>query len=1215
MDAIADSKRRLTERATELKQTEPNFARFMAAAVASVDADDLKPSATEAFEALLRKAYTRLGKREGKPHRVYDFPPEKPGDPDQLEIFSADTPFIVDSVLAAIRAKGGTIRLIAHPVLHLDPESYRLLDGPAPGATAESLLLVQLEPLPSAEARAALIAEIDGTLTDVVRATRAWQPMLDRLRQVKADWTAHPPNAPAPLVTEAENFLDWLAEHNFTFLGIREYRLEGDGADAKFVPLATPGLGLLEDKDLRFLRAGTAYVEMTDQHRQFIAEPDPLMVTKANVRTRVHRRVYMDYIGIKLFGEGGAVTGELRVLGLFTSRALATAHTEVPLLRRKVSEVMRRSGADLASHMGKALMAALESYPRDEMFQIGEDRLYEFAREIATLPERPRVRVLPRIDRFDNFVSILVYVPRDRYSSEVRERIGVYLAKIYEGRVSAYYPHFPEGDLTRVHFIIGRDGGRTPQPRRDELEAEIGRLILTFGDRLEGAAGVTRNIVPWKAAFSAAYQSRNSAADALGDIDVLAQLEGATSLALKLYARGDTDGAFGLKVYHRERPIPLSDRVPMLENFGFRVIDERTYTVTPKDLPQSFIHDMVLDAAGITPADFAARAPLVEEAILAVWQSEAESDGLNALTLRAGLGWAEIAILRGLVHYLTQIGSTWSRPYLTQVVNLHPEVATALVGLFRAQLDLGFAGNRDKAVGGAHEAITAALDATASLDEDRIIRRLTNLVDAAGAHQRLPARRRWDRRPALAIKFDCSKVEGLPEPKPFREIFVYSPRVEGLHLRFGPIARGGIRWSDRPEDFRTEVLGLVKAQQVKNAIIVPVGAKGAFVPRMLPVGADRDAVLKEGTACYIIFIQTLLDVTDNLDGDMVVPPPDVRRRDGDDPYLVVAADKGTATFSIPPTPSPPNRGYWLGDAFASGGSNGYDHKKMGITARGAWEAIKRHFREMNRDIQTGPLSVVGVGDMSGDVFGNGMLLSPEIRLIAAFDHRDIFIDPEPDQRASLGERQRLFALPRSSWQDYNKELLSKGGGIFSRGLKTVPLSPEARAALGLGARTPSPRREVMSAILRARVDLLWFGGIGTYLRATGETDAEVGDRANDAVRIAGAEVTAKVVGEGANLAVTQRAPRRIRPQGRPHRHRRDRQFGRRQRLRHRGQRQDRTRQRRPRQHARPRWTQRFPRRNDRRGSGALFAEQLSADAGALARRTSRGSRRCPSTGP
>jgi glutamate dehydrogenase len=660
----------------------------------------------------------------------------------------------------------------------------------------------------------------------------------------------------------------------------------------------------------------------------------------------------------------------------------------------------------------------------------------------------------------------------------------------------------------------------TPRPSREELVEGVCDIILTFGDRLAVAAG-ERDVSAWANAFTPAYQARNSAADALADIGVIEKLEGDTSLALKLGTRSDGDGAYGLKVYHRGRPIPLSDRVPMLENFGFRVIDERTYTVEPAGGEPCYIHDMVLDVLGTKPEGFAERAPLIEAAILAVWQADAESDGINQLVLRAGLDWTDVTIIRALLRYLKQVGVSYSRAYLAQVLNAHADVAVALVRLFHAQLDLGFSGNRERAVSEAHAQIAAALEATQSLDEDRIIRRVLNLIDAAvrtNAFQRDGA---GNRRPALAVKFDCSKVEGLPAPRPYREIFVYSPRVEGLHLRFGAIARGGLRWSDRPEDFRTEVLGLVKAQQVKNAIIVPVGAKGAFVPRMIPLGADREATLREGTACYTIFIQTLLDVTDNLDGDIVLPPPDVRRRDGDDPYLVVAADKGTASFSDTANAIALERGYWLGDAFASGGSHGYDHKKMGITARGAWEAVKRHFREMDRDIQTSAFTVVGVGDMSGDVFGNGMLLSPELRLIAAFDHRDIFIDPDPDPKASLAERQRLFALPRSSWQDYDKGLLSKGGGVYARSLKTVPLTDEARKALGLGSDPVTPQ-EVMTAILKAEVDLLWFGGIGTYVRGHDETDAEVGDRANDAIRIAGRDIRAKVVGEGANLGVTQR---------------------------------------------------------------------------------------------
>ena len=1121
MDAMSDTRRGLMGRVDELRQTEPNFARFMLATLEATPSGDLDGTSPEIFEAALRKTYTRLGKREGRSHVVFDLAPEHPGHPERLEVFSADMPFIVDSVLAAIRAKGGVIRFMAHPVLHLDPESYRLLDAPTPDAVNESLLLVEIEPLADEAARAALDAELEGTLTEVYRATRSWRPMLERLRRVVEDWKLNPPRAATAAIGEAKEFLAWLAEHNFTFLGMREYRLEGEGEARRLVPLLTSGLGILEDQALHFLRTGADYVEMTAQHVAWLAEPDPLMVTKANVRTRVHRRAHMDYVGVKLYREGGEVAGELRIVGLFTSAALATAHSGVPLIRRKVSEVMRHSGLDPAGHAGKSLMAALDAYPRDELFQIGQDQLDEFAREIAALADRPRVLVLPRIDRFDNFVSILVFVPRDRYTSAVREAIGGALAAAYGGHVSAYYPHFPEGDLVRVHFIVGRDGGPTPRPERDTLEDTVADLILTFGDRLQLAAGTGAAMAPWLDAFSPAYQSRNAAADALADIDVIGRLAGETSLALKLVARHGApgDGAYGLKVYHRGRPIPLSDRVPMLENFGFRVIDERTYTVEPADAAPVFIHDMVLDAPDVE--DFAARAPLVEAAILAVWQAEAESDGLNRLVLGAGLAWHDVAILRALMRYLKQVGVTWSRSYLAQVMSAHADVARHTVTLFHALLDTGFAGNREHAATDAREAIATALAAIPSLEEDRILRRILNLVDAALRTNAFQRDGEGRRRPALAIKFDCARVEGLPAPRPYREIFVYAPRLEGAHLRFGAIARGGLRWSDRQEDFRTEVLGLVKAQQVKNAIIVPVGAKGAFVPRLMPRDVGREAVLAEGKACYTIFVQTLLDVTDNLDGDIVVPPPDLRRRDGDDPYLVVAADKGTASFSDAANAIAVARGYWLGDAFASGGSNGYNHKQMGITARGAWEAVKRHFRELDRDIQTAPFTVAGVGDMSGDVFGNGMLLSPQIRLVAAFDHRDIFIDPDPDPAVGLAERRRLFELPRSSWQDYDKALLSKGGGVYSRTLKTVALFQEARRALGLGNEPVTPE-EVIAAILRADVDLLWFGGIGTYVRAADETDAAVGDKANDAVRIAGRDIRARVVGEGANLGVTQR---------------------------------------------------------------------------------------------
>ncbi len=1106
----------LLERAGSFDASEPNFARFLRFTTAATEDDDLDRLRPDQLEALWRRSYGRLGHRNAGEHAVYV---NTVGDYDVIDVFSADMPFIVDSTLAAIRAHGGTIRFLTHPILPVDPESFRVLEVRTPAGALESFLQIHIDALPDDHSRMSLAAEIDATLIDASRVSAGWKQMLDRLYSAAEALGRNPAGLPEDVVRETVGFLSWLADDNFTFLGVRDYVLVGDGPGTHLEPVEDTGLGILVDPDLRFLRAGSDLVEMTRQHVAFLQEPEPLMVTKANLRSRVHRRAHMDYIGVKLYADDGRVVGELRVLGLFTSKSLSTPHTEVPLIRHKIAEVMRRSGRTPGSHAGKALLDALLNYPRDELFQIGQDQLFEFALLVADLPDRPRVRVLPRIDRFDNFVSVLLYMPRDRYNSDVRARIGDLLSAAYQGRLSAYYPSFPEGDLVRVHFIVGRYGGPTPQPPRDELEQAVTELTLTFGERLAAAVINPATVEPWQQAFSPAYVSRHDIGDAISDIGVFAGLSPRGGLAVQLRT-DDAEGRLELRFYHVGAPIPLSTRVPMLENFGFGVIDERTYTLTPADGIDRFIHDMELTVPETLAFDPEEARPRVEAALLAVSRGAAENDAFNQLSLRARLPWFDVAILRALAHYLRQAGLSYSLRYLATVLASHPAVATALVLLFHALHDPGFAADRDRAALAAREAVRRALDATSSLDEDRIIRRFLNLVDATlrtNFYQHEPD---GSRRPALAIKFDCAAIDGLPEPRPYREIFVYSPRVEGLHLRFGPIARGVIRWSDRPEDFRTEVLGLVKAQQVKNAVIVPVGAKGGFVPRRLPNG-PREAVQAEGVAAYRIFISALLDVTDNLEGETIVPPPNTRRRDVDDPYLVVAADKGTASFSDIANEIALSRGFWLGDAFASGGSVGYDHKKMGITARGAWELVKRHFRELDRDIQTTPVTVVGVGDMSGDVFGNGMLLSPEIRLIAAFDHRDIFIDLDPDPAVSLAERQRLFSLPRSSWQDYDRSKISLGGGVYSRAEKLASISGAARRMLGLPEGTLTPQ-EVISGILRAEVDLLWFGGIGTYVRASSESDADAGDRANDAVRITGSEIRAKVVGEGANLALTQR---------------------------------------------------------------------------------------------
>ncbi|MCA0060584.1 NAD-glutamate dehydrogenase, partial [Mesorhizobium sp. B261B1A] len=900
-----------------------------------------------------------------------------------------------------------------------------------------------------------------------------------------------------------------------------------------------PGLGILSDLDVLVLRRGTEAVTTTPEIRAFLHGPEPLIVTKANAKSSVHRRIYLDYIGIKTYTAKGALAGELRIVGLFTSTAYTRSVMKIPYLRSKAETVIAKSGFDRHDHSGKALINVLESYPRDELFQVPVPILRKHAAAILGLVERPRVRALVRADQFDRFVSILVFVPRDRYDSVVREKVGTYLKTVFEGRLSAYYPAFPEGGLARVHFIIGRSGGKTPKVEQATIEAAIRDIVRTWEDALSEAAETSGSDPALKriaARFPESYRDSFSAGVALVDAGRIAKISASNPIAIDYYRHAEQKPhQAALKIYHHGSPVALSRRVPVLENIGFRVISERTFEVGDdkagnsgqpgminSDQPGTvFIHDMELENSYGKPIDLSNGGALFEDAFLSVWRGDVDNDGYNGLAQTAGLWSGEITILRAYGRYLQQAGIPQSQDFIAAALNRYPEIARGLHALFIARL--GPTAETEGVVAAKHlkAKIKDALEDVPNIDDDAIIRRYLNLIEASLRTNHFVADTKAKGQ-SLAIKLDSRSVDGLPEPRPWREIFVYGSEVEGVHLRFGPVARGGLRWSDRAQDYRTEVLGLVKAQQVKNAVIVPVGAKGGFYPKKLPMSAGRDAIFEAGTSAYKNFVSSLLSITDNIGLDGVIPPAGVVRRDQDDPYFVVAADKGTATFSDTANAISESHGFWLDDAFASGGSAGYDHKKMGITAKGAWEAVKRHFREMNRDIQTTPFSVVGVGDMSGDVFGNGMLLSPKTRLIAAFDHRDIFIDPDPDMAASMAERQRMFALPRSSWQDYDKSKLSEGGVIVSRGQKSITLPAAAAAAIGLNKTTATPV-EIMSAILKAPVDLLWFGGIGTYLRASTETNAEVGDRANDAVRITALDVRAKVIGEGANLGVTQRA--------------------------------------------------------------------------------------------
>lgn len=1057
--------------------------------------------------------------REGRPVTV-------------ITVVNDNMPFLFDSILGEITETSGEPTLVTHPVITVRHGKNGVEEILGDGNFARddgnhdrlSVIHVHIPRL-TAEAASALTERLRKMLGQVHAAVKDWKPMLARLDQAISEFRYSAVPLDKNSVAEAIAFLEWLRDDNFTFLGMREFKYSGGEESGNLERADKPGLGILSDPDVLVLRRGTEAVTTTPEIRAFLHGPEPLIVTKANAKSSVHRRIYLDYIGVKTYTPKGALAGELRIVGLFTSTAYTRSVMKIPYLRSKAETIIAKSGFDRNDHSGKALINVLESYPRDELFQVPVPILRKHAAAILGLVERPRVRALVRADQFDRFVSILVFVPRDRYDSVVREKIGAYLKTVFEGRLSAYYPAFPEGGLARVHFIIGRSGGKTPKVEQATIEAAIRDIVRTWEDALSDAAdagGGDQALKAIAARLPESYRDSFSAAVALVDAGRIARISADNPIAIDYYRHAEQKPhQAALKIYHHGSPVALSRRVPVLENIGFRVISERTFEVGDGPSGMVFIHDMELENAYGKPIDLADGGALFEDAFLSVWRGDVDNDGYNGLAQTAGLWSGEITILRAYGRYLQQVGIPQSQDFIAAALNRYPEIARGLHALFIARLGPTAEGEGVVAAKHLKAKIKDALEDVPNIDDDTIIRRYLNLIEASLRTNHFVADTK-QKGQSLAIKLESQAVEGLPAPRPWREIFVYGSEVEGLHLRFGPVARGGLRWSDRAQDYRTEVLGLVKAQQVKNAVIVPVGAKGGFFPKRLPVGGSRDAIFEAGTSAYKNFVSSLLSITDNIGLDGVIPPAGVVRRDQDDPYFVVAADKGTATFSDTANAISEKHGFWLDDAFASGGSAGYDHKKMGITAKGAWEAVKRHFREINRDIQTSPFTVVGVGDMSGDVFGNGMLLSPQTRLIAAFDHRDIFIDPDPDMAASMAERERMFALPRSSWQDYDKSKLSEGGIIVSRSQKSITLPAAAAAAIGLAKTTATPA-EIMTAILKAPVDLLWFGGIGTYLRASTETNAEVGDRANDAIRITALDVRAKVIGEGANLGVTQRA--------------------------------------------------------------------------------------------
>lgn len=935
------------------------------------------------------------------------------------------------------------------------------------------------------------------------------------------------------ILNESLAFCQWLIDGQFTFLGLREYKLIGDLDSGHLEADEGSGLGVLRDPSAMVLSKGGEPLQLTPEIRQRMFSPNPLIITKSDLISLVHRRTHMDFIGLKTYDRDGLQTGELRVVGLFTSRAYTERATNIPLLRQKVEVVLQKTTVTPGSHDGKAILNVIENFPRDELFRISNDMLAEWSREILDLDLRPRVRVFTRRDRFDRFVSALVYVPRERFSTLIRMQIGDALCRAFGGHVSAFTPFFTEAALIRVHYIIGREVG-VPMREVDPhaLEAEISDIAQLWDHRLatnmDRAGPKMRLLISkYAKAFSPAYAETYPVSRALEDVEQIERLDMDGAVAVDFYHPEDEPAhQFHSTVYRFDQPIPLSERVPVLENFGFRSIDERSYRITPRfpdGKRQVVLHDMVLDTADGSPIELEKADNRLEEGFVAVNQRRADNDPFNRLIVAVGATWREVVMLRAYAAYLRQIRSPYGMKYVSDTLVRYPEITKTLMAMFHSRFDPDKGLDKEQRLAEQdqfRQNIEEALVAVPSLGEDQVLRTYLQLIGATQRTNFYRATTDGSAQGTVSFKFASRELEIVPEPRPFREIWVYSPRVEGVHLRFGPIARGGLRWSDRAQDFRTEVLGLSKAQQVKNTVIVPEGSKGGFYPKWLPRDGGREAVVEEAIASYRIFISSLIEITDNLIDGNVVPPDNVVRYDGDDPYLVVAADKGTATFSDFANEISTGAGFWLGDAFASGGSAGYDHKKMGITARGAWECVKRHFREMDIDIQTVPFTAVGVGDMSGDVFGNGMLLSEQTRLLAAFDHRDIFVDPDPDPATSFLERKRLFDMGRSSWKDYDTSKISAGGGIFPRDAKSIRLTPQIQQLLGLEKASVTPN-ELMKAILLKDADLLWFGGIGTYVRAAFETNIEVGDHANDAIRVTADQLRVKVVGEGANLGLTQ----------------------------------------------------------------------------------------------
>jgi len=1053
-----------------------------------------------------------------------------------VDIINDDMPFLVDSVTAEFSWQGLETHLLIHPMIKVRRTRAgklgEVIEPGMPDADSRKESVMHIEITHQSGTRLAEIkARLEQILNDVRASVEDWRPMRERMAQIIETMHVSPKGYHLDEVSEAREFLRWIHDNNFTFLGFREYNPKGSGKSVGLMLDPTTGLGILRNPELSIFEEWSADGVQTPEIRAFARHRDILLVTKTNLRSTIHRPVHMDAIGIKRLDEKGRLIGHWLFVGLFTSVAYNRIPSSIPLLRRRLQMTLERSGFTPNSHDGKALMNILESYPRDELFQIGDDALFETAMGILHLQERPRTALFIRRDELERYCSCLVYVPRDRYTTELRQRIQEILAEELDGRIAAFFTQLGDSPLARCHIIIPMLKGKIPSYDHLAIEERLFQAARSWADHLgdalteqSGEEKARAVLERWADAFDSAYEDRYSPDKVIQDIGILEDVIASGEIGFNLCrAEGAPTNAIRFKIYQPDGALALSDVLPIFEDMSFKVIDEMgPHLIDLKDAGGGamVMHNLGLETRDGSPVDLAGIRDNFHDTFRRVWRGDIESDGFNALVARSGLTWREVVILRAYCKYLRQAGIAFSQDYMERTMSANAGVAKDLVALFMCRMDPAATDGADQRAGRIRRKIAKALDAIASADEDRILRRYLNLIENTTRTNYFQSAEDGGHKAYLSFKLNSQMIDELPLPKPFREIFVYSPRVEGIHLRFGYVARGGLRWSDRREDFRTEILGLVKAQQVKNAVIVPVGSKGGFVVKRPPTEGGREAFLAEGIACYKILIAGLLDLTDNIRGPKIIPAKSVVRHDDDDPYLVVAADKGTATFSDIANGVSIEYGHWLGDAFASGGSQGYDHKKMGITARGGWESVKRHFREMGKDIQSEEFTVVGVGDMAGDVFGNGMLLSRHIQLLAAFNHMHIFIDPNPNSAKSWVERKRLFDTPGSTWADYNAKALSKGGAIFDKNAKSLTLTKEIRERFGISKSTMTPT-ELVGTILRSQVELMWFGGIGTYVKSSTESQLDAGDRANDAVRVNGNELGCQVIGEGANLGCTQ----------------------------------------------------------------------------------------------